>query len=502
VPSVQRWLDFYGLVAEEVLCVANNMVSYHAFPRFVPYKEFLILDSFVLPHVVPSDNPTYIPSHMVGKGSPMKFNVPTYELDLDYARQRVFSRLQAFVPVGFIADFDAVLSDMPMTTSPGFPHSTRFPSKEQMLLDPQARSILMEEVTERKREFYYSTSFDKGELIKRTKESARRIEGAEIGLLMRMSRVCKGFNKSIEVSGQGLPSYLGLDVHHNWWRYAGPASNCSHLLALDVSSFDTCVPLSAYECVRSLRAAFSPDEVEELDVLYSNVLKKNVIDDHGYVWVCEHGTQTGQPNTAHDNTLCMWLLVEQFFSTLSDDDYPDFAAYYGDDVVLGWDGCPSFSIPYMVHWFAEIGMNLKCASEFLSHTEVDFLSHVSVKTSYGLVPRTIRADKLWESMRWIENRSPLALNSLSRCVQLRNELVLTDHFQDATFLCNRLLFQLVHYSDMPVYQACARMMYTEDELLRLLTGEQYLNFCWVDSLITNEAQHDYCRQIEKWQESR
>lgn len=361
------------------------------------------------------------------------------------------------------------------TTSPGWPFSNRFNTKEDFLMDPLHLQLLL--ISDWRKDYVF-TSFPKKEIksaigANGQPKPVRQICGCPLDYLFHLLPLVHGFNKSIEVSGRGLPFFLGTNFKNDDLRsYVTNFDGFSRGISTDRSSHDSTVSVDRHWFVCELRKKFLPPEQhEKFEYLYSYAGLKYIIETDGEIFETQHGMASGHPCTAHDNSLIIYcdtlaMLRDFGFSFQEIEDNFRFAIYGDDCNIYIRDGFePGFTPVQIRDWHAYHGITVKCGDCWRESMSLDFLSRIPVDMGNFISVRQERHPKFWASANYSELLSPL--DRLMKYVQLRNQSVGTSTFKRLDMLCNEELVKLnsIHGTH-PVYLAARRLMVPEDHILK------------------------------------
>jgi len=383
-------------------------VGFCRVPRFAPYGS-----SDVVCHDldIPETGFDYSMRDGVLIDTVAKYNVATAPLPRYWyeAYAYVRARLTAFVPQpSRVLQFEQLVAHgVELSTTPGWPHVGKFKTKFDFFNDADCLHLCLHE--DYKRDYLW-TSFPKREVIKKMK-NVRQICGCEAPFLYHLLPLVHTFNKSIEVAGRGLPFYMGTSFEgEDYQHFVSEFANCSYFLSTDATGWDTSVPAAAYETVADLRCSFLREQHhEKLRFLYRQIALKLVVEPDGMIFQVFHGTPSGQPSTAQDNSIINWIFVSAFL--LQYYDYAELehdvkVAIYGDDCLLGFTAEPPFSPLAIKEFFAQCGIKLKSPEKWLSFEEADFISRRPVRMAHGYSFVYVRHEKLLESARHMEGTLP------------------------------------------------------------------------------------------------
>jgi hypothetical protein len=344
--------------------------------------------------------------------------------------------------------FEDLMDYVDFSTSPGFPGSIKFKSKEAFFSNFDVwQRLLYERATGDYVRDYLWTGFNKPEIIKKSKD-VRQICGCESALLFHVFPLVHQFNKSLEVAGHGLPLFLGTTFEGSDFQVYVSKFEGRQCMATDASGFDASISSQLYVLALRLRLAFLTVSLhDKLKFFYKQIIRKWIVENDGAVVYVDHGTASGQPSTAHDNSLIMWLLMISFllrFYTAAElNDNLVELAIYGDDCVIGIVSDIRFSLEQLKTYFATHGIVLK-ASGFVSFQEADFLSRVPFKTRLGYVPVFLNHQKLLASA--FINDNPLGpFDYLMKLMDLRSKLAGTPSFAKIHSRCES---ELEHYKGL------------------------------------------------------
>lgn len=346
-----------------------------------------------------------------------------------------------------------IFPSVDLTTSPSHPHTRRFVTKDYFFADEGVVAQLnLEQLDGTWDRAYLWTSFPKDEVIKVDK-NVRQICGCETPYLFHLMPLVYNFNHSIETSGFSCPLYLGTTfTNKDWDHYIDEFTGCTHTISLDASSFDTSISSQLYDCVVQIRAHFltTAAEKHKLTRLYQSIVHKNIVEPDGRIFRVDHGTPSGQPSTAHDNSLIMWLVMTSFLVSqkwsFEDIEEAVALAIYGDDCVAGFPEHPGFSPQDIQEYFNSFGIVLKLSHpSWVDWTQVDFLSRQPIPHKGGFVPVMVRHRKMLESMRWPDAKLTIQ-QQMERLLALRDLTLGTPSWDEANVI---LQSQLTAWA--PVY---------------------------------------------------
>lgn len=378
-----------------------------------------------------------------------------------------------------VPSFWDLLHDVDLSTSPGFPHNRLYKSKDLFFSDSTVVAQLNAELIDGSWDRdYLWTSFPKDEVIKVGK-NVRQICGCETPFLFHLMPLVHDFNKSIETAGRRLPLFLGTSfVLSDWDHYVNTFEGCGFSIALDASSFDTSVSSQMYDLVVRLRTCFleNADDSFKLGRLYDSVVNKHVVEPDGRIFSVDHGTPSGQPSTAHDNSLVMWIVITSFFvhKGWSYEEIRECIALavYGDDCTIGFHEHPEFELSEIREWFLAFGITLKFSHpDWVDWLEVDFLSRRPYPYNGGYAPVYIRHRKMVESMRWNDGVISPSVQ-LERMKNLRDLCVGTDSFSDADRILSFHLEKNKVFSNTDWFVRLINSIYPEDYILESLSSNR------------------------------
>lgn len=415
--------------------------------------------------------------------TPLKYEVPSVPMPPMFHVNVEYGIRDLLLEYGFPSQVDVPCfeemiqrGDVELDTTPGYPHVTRFRTKREFFSDPAVSTHLKAEIQNGgwNRDYLWN-SFAKKEVL-RDGKAIRQICGCEAPLLYHLGPLVHDFNKRIELAGAlGFPLYLGTSFEGEDFKiFVDQFSSCKYVLSLDATSWDTSVPAFALESVARLRASFLPfDAAQKLLRLYDSLVDKLIVDMDGEIIEVTGGMPSGQPSTAHDNSIInlayLMCFLQEHGLTLADVS----VAIYGDDLLLGFKSLPPFEPPRLKHWYAEYGFLLKCSDTWQSFLECDFLSRRPISLAPGLYSFVFdRHRKMLESMRYV-SPSMHALDALIKLVQLRNMLAGTSSFKRADFLARKeidRMGKIAHYAKQTRYKAALRMLVDERYELRRRAG--------------------------------
>lgn len=361
--------------------------------------------------------------------------------------------------------YDETRSTLDTSRSPGFPHVLKYTKTRQMFEDSVVDAKLRADFCS-DRSTYVFTHSDKEEIL-RNRKNSRQISGGDICFLLKLKSFSEPFNNAMQTMGRGFPCMIGVSVTRGGWNYFGTRLfDCKYAMSLDATSFDSSVASQIYEAVVQVRCHFLDGDTDLLRQLYNSIRYKWLVDSDGFVFVTQHGTPSGQPNTAHDNTLAAYLMVLCFFYDngfgSKIDDF--FIAIYGDDIVIGCADEPLFSRRDIILWFYCHGMKLKCGG-WQSPADVDFLSYRTYldEKFKVYIPITTRATKLLTSMGYYERS--VALNrpvKLQRMCSIRKMLYGTPEFDTASRIILNYIRQNEHMIGEKEWDdACRQFLHVE-----------------------------------------
>lgn len=368
-----------------------------------------------------------------------------------------------------------LLDEVELTTSPGWPHSNIFKTKEEFFTNETVREMLDKETLENHYNYTHPfTSFAKKENIKVTKP-ARQVCGCSATMGYHLFPLVYQYTKDIAVKGVGLPFFLGTSFFGaDWQVYVNRNKDCIAFLSTDFSFFDSTKSSQVQYARVERKMKYIPDKhKEKYYKLYEQTIKKIIVEPDGVVVATEHGEASGHLATAPDNSEDSWTLsvcVLTKWYTLKEIDDEIVFSIYGDDVVMGFKKKPRFQPLDFKERMQTFGMVIKCSDEFTKFEDTDFLSRKPLLYHGFYTPIMDRWKKLLQSAKAEEELND-PITRFSKLCGLRTLAVGTPAFSILDEQVKRQRYLLEpFYGSNPTYRGSVSTILHEDTILTRNAG--------------------------------
>lgn len=416
----------------------------------------------------------------------LKYESPVYICPVDSSRlfQFLCAQFAVFMRGAYVSDPMEIMIELNKPSSPGEPWVTQhhYSTKSSVLI---AHPELLANPCAEMPKCLWKGLLKKE--IRKAGKAARLFLGGPIE-----HNICgiKLFASMLDnlISHNGdHPSILGTSKFHGGWQRMLLRLCCGRPVedvvvhCLDFSKWDSKFPRFIMEIIKEFKKLLLNDEHDaEVEWFYSQILHAWVYLPYGDVVEMCQGNTSGSYQTALDNTLGVWLMYAIAFIWFnpSGSTYEMMTEWHllicGDDHLLSYSNGKTTkpSCSQLVKFFATLGCTLKVVRENCPLIEAEFLSQVTTKTPYGLMPQPETA-KVLCSMYRKTNHEDFFMTVL-RALSLRTDSFwnkeafnVLDDYVSHLFLQDQ--YRLMIDKEKLVLQA---IYLTPRELLELWTNKQ------------------------------
>lgn len=249
-----------------------------------------------------------------------------------------------------ISGVSEVLTEMNMSSSPGFPDNAEFGNKRDML-EVKGEEFLHEYVDKALKENDYPEPFWNGSLKlemrpaeKVLQNKLRTFTASPFRFSVLLNVVCLAMNVAFYAAGHlgEVWSCVGISKYNRGWdKIAKRLRKHPNVFELDVSSFDASLFRFLFQIIAKFRnACLGGKWTKLMNRLYDTIVFAVIVLISGTVIRKKTGNPSGSANTVVDNTLILFLLLAYCWVELAPDDLRfNYAAFmenveallYGDD---------------------------------------------------------------------------------------------------------------------------------------------------------------------------
>jgi len=394
-----------------------------------------------------------------------------------------------------IKSLEEAKASLDKTTSPGFPWTHLYSTKNDMI-DHMAGlfDIFMEEDWERLKFNDYVAVFGnslKEEIRLQEKieaNSLRTFTAGPVEMTVHGIRLFEDMNQKFYDSHLKTPSVVGFSVLKGGWNdLYRKLSKFSNGFALDESQYDSSLRNYLMWTIASFRwnmlreSDRTPDNLARLQVYYRNLVNTVIITTEGVFVIKQGGNPSGSVNTISDNTLILYVLLAYAWIMVSPDNMRNYDSFdsqlalalCGDDNTwsVSDEACVFYNARSVIAEWSVLGVTT--TTDCLDPRPVEKLDFLSAFTVFidGIAVPLYKREKLLTSLLYSQDADNPSFTLLRSAALLR---VGYADPQIRGYLRELISWLVGHYGEVlaedPEWKASLRQVPTDIQLRRLFLG--------------------------------